>query len=163
MLSRSGHFLAFVALLLAVVMPFCCCTFRSLVSAGASRVPASSIDGDGQLAAKEHDHKGCHHSGGCHHWGSKGSESGGDHHHGPASPEDDSDQHDCTCGKNQTKMMAGERPTAGLPTSVLVAIVNWTIDAWAAPQPSLTVLSGEVWACARPPTSLLRMHCALIV
>ncbi|MBK9126252.1 MAG: hypothetical protein RL580_913 [Pseudomonadota bacterium] len=157
MLTRSGHFRTFVALLLAVMVPFCCCNFHSWVSACASCVPASPVDGDRQLAAKEHDHKGCHHS------GSKGSDSGGDHHQGPVSPEDDSDQHDCTCGKNQVKMMAGEKPTIELPTTVLVAILNWTTVAWAAPEPSITFVSGEVWACARPPTSLLRMHCALIV
>jgi hypothetical protein len=157
MLSPSSHFRTFVALLLAVVVPFCCCNFHSWLSACASCVPASSVDGDRQLAAKEHDHKGCHHS------GSKGSDSGGDHHQGPVSPEDGSDQHDCTCGKNQAKMMAGEKPTIELPTAVLVAILNWTTVAWAAPEPSLTFVSGEVWACARPPTSLLRMHCALIV
>ncbi|QOJ16359.1 MAG: hypothetical protein HRU76_01585 [Phycisphaeraceae bacterium] len=107
--------------------------------------------------ANEHDHKGCHHS------GSKGRDSGGDHQKKPVSPEDDSDQHDCTCGQNQAKMMAGEKPTIELPTTVLVAILNWATVAGAAPEPSPAFVSGEVWACARPPTSLLRMHCALIV
>lgn len=59
--------------------------------------------------------------------------------------------------------MAGEKPTIELPTTVLVAILDWTTVAWTAPETSLAFVSGEVWACARPPTSLLRMHCALIV
>lgn len=157
MLTRSNHFRTFVALLLAVVVPFCCCNFHSWLSVCASCVPTPSVDTHAQVAAKEHDHNGCHHS------GVQTTPSSGDHHKDPTSPDDGSDPHDCTCGKNQAKMMAGEKPTIELPTTVLVAILNWTAVAWASSEPSHTFVTGEVWACARPPTSLLRMHCALIV
>lgn len=157
MLTRSSHFRTFVALLLAVVVPFCCCNFHSWVSACASCVPARSVEEGGHVAANEHDHHGCRHS------GALSTNSGGDHREGPVSPDDGSDPHDCNCGKNQAKMVSVEKPTIDLVTTVVVAILDWSTSAWAAVEPSHTFVRGEVWACARPPTSLLRMHCALIV
>lgn len=156
MLTRCSHFRTFVALLLVVVVPFCCCNFHSLLTACEACVPACAGHESRTAAANGHDdndHEHLHASG-----ARPGSETR--HHHGEPS---DGDTQDCTCGKHEAKMLSGEKPTIELPTTVLVAILNWTTVAWAAPEPSLTFVSGEVWACARPPTSLLRMHCALTV
>ncbi len=157
MLFRSSQFRTFIALLMAVVVPFCCCNFHAWVSACASCVPAAVVDGDRHVTASEHDHHGCHHS------GTDAARSSGDHHETPTSPGDGSDPHDCTCGKDQAKMMSGEKPTIDFALAVLVATLNWITSNWTSVEPAHTFVSGEVWACARPPTSLLRLHCALIV
>ncbi len=60
-------------------------------------------------------------------------------------------------------MMSGEKPTIDFALAVLVATLNWITSNWTSVEPAHTFVSGEVWACARPPTSLLRLHCALIV
>lgn len=60
-------------------------------------------------------------------------------------------------------MLSGEKPTIELPTAVLVAILNWVAIPSSAAEPSRPFTNGEIWAAVRPPTSLLRLHCALIV
>jgi len=60
-------------------------------------------------------------------------------------------------------MLSGEKPTIELPTAGLVAILNWVAVPSSVAEQSRPFSNGEVWASARPPTSLLRLHCALIV
>jgi hypothetical protein len=156
MLSRDSHLRTYISLLLAVVVPFCCCNFHSLLTACEACVPACAGH-HGQTAPanghEQHDHQ--------HGGGSDGrSDSGTRHHHdGPS----DGDPQDCTCGKHEAKMLSGEKPTIELPTAVLVAILSWVAVPPSAAEPSRLFSNGEIWASARPATSLLRLHCALIV
>jgi hypothetical protein len=156
MLSRNGHFRTCLSLLLAVVVPFCCCNFHSLLTACEACVPACAGHESRTEAANGHDdndHEHLHASG-----ARPGSETR--HHHGEPS---DGDTQDCTCGKHEAKMLSGEKPTIELPTAGLVAILNWVAVPSSVAEQSRPFSNGEVWASARPPTSLLRLHCALIV
>lgn len=155
MLSRDGHFRTCLCLLLAVVVPFCCCNLHSLLTACEACAPACA-DRHGHTAAA---------TGPTHHDQGHGDGRGGDsdsktrHHETPSQ----GDPQNCTCGKHDAKMLSGEKPTIDLPTAVPVAIHNWIVMPLSAAEPLRAFTNGEVWAFARPPTSLLRMHCALIV
>lgn len=156
MFSRNGHFRTCLSLLLAVVVPFCCCNFHSLLTACEACVPAGAGHHGHAAASNGHAHNDHEHSDGS---GGR-SDSETRHHHGEPS---DGDHQDCTCGKHEAKMLSGEKPTVELPTVVLVAILNWVAMLSSAAEPSRPFTNGEVWASARPATSLLRLHCALIV
>lgn len=156
MFSRNSHFRTCLSLLLAVVVPFCCCNFQSLLTACEACVPACSGHDGHAAAANGHahnNHEDADESG-------ERSDSETRHHHDTPS---DGDHQDCTCGKHEAKMLSGEKPTIELPTAVLVAILNWVAIPSSAAEPSRPFTNGEIWAAVRPPTSLLRLHCALIV
>lgn len=157
MLTISRQFRSLIALLLAVVVPFCCCNFYSWLKVCAPCEPATLVAGVGQLPSRAHDHRSCHHS------DEPASAVGSAAQQDPDLPADDSDPQDCTCGKHQAKMLSGVKPTLELPASVLVAILHWATVEWPDAEQPGQFMNGAVSACARPPTSLLRMHCALIV
>lgn len=156
MFSRKGNFRTCLSLLLAVVVPLCCCNFQSLLTACEACVPACAGHHGLTATANRHgqnDHEHGDSSGGR-------TESEDRHHHGEPS---DGDIQDCTCGKHEAKMPSGEKPTIKLPTVILVAILNWVAMPPSAAGPSRPFSNGEIWTSFRPTTSLLRQHCALTV
>ena len=155
MLVRSRPFRTLLAVVLAVAVPFCCCKFNAAATACASCVAAPSGERDCTGNVRD-DH-------GCRRADARTADSDGQGPQGPASPDDGSDGHGCTCGNDEAKLVAREKPTIEVPTAVLVAILDWAAVAWAAPEPSHTFVSGGLRAGARPLTSLLSMHCALMV
>lgn len=162
MLHRSSPTRLLVTLLLVVAVPFCCCDFRSFLSGCAScgaEGPATGhdevvahVDADGAA----HDHAACHQ-----HATGHAPENADNHAPLPCGPGNDT--HDCNCGKNDGKMLTVQKPTVELPTSVIVAVLDWTLTADLAPRAISRMPYRDISAVARPPTSLLRMHCALIV
>ncbi|MFN7022052.1 MAG: hypothetical protein ACK4WH_12095 [Phycisphaerales bacterium] len=154
MLHRDSPFRLLVTVLLAVAVPFCCCDFRSLLGGCHSceeATPATS-----QTAEAGHDHADRIDNHGH-------SPTGDDHHRSDPGNAPEQDQHDCTCGNNTGTMLTVEKSTLELPTPVLVAIPEWSaltdlrpLDLFKGPEVEMRVVE-------RPQTSLLRMHCALIV
>lgn len=158
MLDTRSPFRLLVTLLLAVAVPFCCCNFHSWISVCAP-CEAVSHDTGTNLAVHSHERDGGHDHDADHHADSAKTPHGDT----PASPcERGHDEGDCTCSKQSTYLTFA-KPTLEFPTPVLVAVLSFPAitDTWAS-LPSWTKEPGS-WAFTRPPTSLLRLHCALIV
>lgn len=81
---------------------------------------------------------------------------------GPCGPHHE-DQNDCSCGKHDAKMLTGAKPSVEPPVSVIIAILDWVVTTDRASLAQITINRHDAWATARPPTSLLRLHCALVV
>lgn len=60
-------------------------------------------------------------------------------------------------------MLSGAKLRVELPVPVLVAILDWVLTSDRVSLAQITSNRHDVWAAARPPTSLLRQHCALVV
>jgi len=162
MLVRGGPFRLFVALLLAVAVPFCCCNFHSWLSvcvpceAGkhtAAVEPVTHSHADGSA----HDHESAHHA--DHATSSPG--------HDPAAPVSPccpghDDDHECTCGKQHTLMTVAKK-TVELPAPVLVAILPLPVDIDAEASSPFRARVRDLCGVPRPAATLLRLHCALIV
>ena len=162
MLHRSSPFRLLVTLLLVVAVPFCCCDFRSLLggcaSCGAER-PATAHD---EMVAHARADGSAHEHGACHQHATGHTRENADNHTPlPCGP--GNDKHNCNCGKNDGKMLTVQKPTVELPASVVVAVLDWTMAADLVPLAVSRMPIRDISAVARPPTSLLRMHCALIV
>ncbi|MDX2147953.1 MAG: hypothetical protein SFZ23_10555 [Planctomycetota bacterium] len=160
MIFRSAQFRSFVAILLMVAIPFCCCNFRSLL-AGNLACQSTSFAEDGVARASPNPTKahGPSTRGCCH---GKSVSNGGSFDSEPTS--DTSDQpRECSCDKSGGKMLSVEKPGLELPAQVLVAVLEW------AQRPELRLVDPVIGrgqlphAVHRPLTSLVRMHCALIV
>jgi hypothetical protein len=80
----------------------------------------------------------------------------------PCGPNHD-EQNDCSCGKHDSKMLTGAKPSVEPPVPALIAILDWVLTTERIPLAQITINRHDVWATARPPTSLLRLHCALVV
>lgn len=160
MLHRHSTFRLLVTVMLAVAVPFCCCNFHSLLSScvpceaathHAAAKPVADHHSDGAVHAHDSDH----HSGPI-----KAHNDGNEPGESPCGPAHDDD--DCTCGKQNTLLTIAKQ-TVGFPSFVSVAILSfstiaepWTICPFSA-------IDRGLWTAARPPTTLLRLHCALIV
>ena len=160
MLTCSVQSRNFIAILLMAAIPFCCCDFRTLLGGNLSCKATSLLDGGVTSAhlgpAKSHgpSTQGC-----CH--GKSATETGTSD---PDPKNDPSDQpRDCSCDKSGGKMLSVEKPALEHPAQVVVAVLEWA--QW--PElPPLNPVSGREplrRAVHRPLTSLVRMHCALIV
>jgi hypothetical protein len=84
-----------------------------------------------------------------------------DHSTPPCGPENDGQR--CRCGKNEGKVVPDQSPTIDLPAPALLAILDRPAWSGIAPLESSRRLIRNVSGVARPPTSLLRQHCALVV
>lgn len=160
MILRSTQFRSLIAVLLTVAIPFCCCNFRSLLT-GNLACESVSFAEDGVARASPNPTKahvpspyGC-----CH---GKPVSNGGTSDSEPTN--DTSDQpRDCSCDKSGGKVLSVEKPGPELPAQVLVAVLEW------ARRPELRLVDPVIRrgrlprAVHRPLTSLVRMHCALIV
>jgi len=155
MILRSAQFRSLTAVLLTVAIPFCCCNFRSLL-AGNLACESAFFAKVGVARASLNPTKahGC-----CH---GKSVSDGVTSDFEPTS--DTSDQpRDCSCDKSGGKVLSVEKPGLELPAQVLVAVLEWV--QW----PELRLFDPVIGrgqlphAVHRPLTSLVRMHCALIV
>ncbi|MDP1663458.1 MAG: hypothetical protein Q8L55_16225 [Phycisphaerales bacterium] len=160
MLHRGSTFRLFVTLLLAVAVPFCCCNFHSWLSVC---VPCEAAEHPAAIetVAHHHEHATAHDHDSDHHADrTTSSTDGNETSPSPCGPGHDDD--DCTCGKQNT-LLTVAKPTLEFPTPVLVAILSFpTIaDSWAS-TPFRSV-GRDLWVASRPPTTLLLLHCALIV
>ena len=159
MLHRGSAFRLLVTLLLVVAVPFCCCNFRSLLTT-CSSCQASSVMEDveasrGHLHDADRDHAVPHHHATGH------TQHGDGKSPVPCGPGDE--KHKCNCEKNDGKMLTVQKSTVELPMPVVVAILEWSMAADMLPPAAIRVEYRRNLAIARPLTSLLRQHCALIV
>lgn len=160
MLNRTSPFRFVLTLLLAVAVPFCCCDLRSLLSGCAAcdastgadtRTVAVHDDSETRDTPATHTH--------CHGHSPKGDEQDGST---PANAPAN-DQHDCSCGKTTGKMLTVAKTTLELPAPVVVAVLDWFVMSDLRPLDPFKGRDAEQRAVKRLQTSLLRMHCALIV
>lgn len=159
MLQNGSPFRLFVSLLLAVSLPFCCCNFRNLLGGSGSchaSSQASHSASDGESHASHRCHEGRGHEAG--HGYSGDSEKGSS---APCSPGEE--KHDCKCGKSGTQMVSVEKAAVDFPADVVIAIVAWASVTDVVPTSAQVAPLRDLSAPIRPPTSLLRLHCALIV
>ncbi len=149
-----------VTVLLTVAVPFCCCNFHSWLSVCAPceaathhevAEPVAHHHADGAV----HEHKSDHHSDAA-----KIPTDCSQPDSSPCGPGHKDD--DCNCGKQNT-LLEVAKPALELPSPVFVAILvfpaianSWSIS-------SLRTFQRDSLALERPPTTLLRLHCALIV
>lgn len=161
MLHRSSPIRFLLTILLVVAVPLCCCDLRSLLGGCASCEAAPDKDG-AETVSHDHADVTTHEHGACHqHATGHAAESADTHSRPPCNPEND--KHDCDCGKNNSKMLTVEKSTVELPAPVIVATLDWTHVAELVPTAVSRAHYRDASAIARPPTSLLRQHCALIV
>lgn len=160
MLHRDSPFRLLVTVLLAVAVPFCCCNFHSLLSScvpceAATHHDAAKPVADHHSDGAVHDHDSDHHSGPttAHNDGSEPGQS-------PCGPGHDDD--DCTCGKQNTLLTIAKQ-TVEFPSPVLVAILSFPTIAESWALCPFSAMDRGLWTAVRPPTTLLRLHCALIV
>ncbi|MBL8964210.1 MAG: hypothetical protein JNK70_09080 [Phycisphaerae bacterium] len=158
---RSDQFRSFIAILLAVVIPFCCCNLRSLLAGNMACPAAGSFPKDGLADASQSpasDHRPTVH--GCCH--GKSATDGGNSDSEPTNNPSDQPR-DCLCDKSGGKMLSVEKPALELPALVAVAVLEWA--RWPELRPLDPVCGREQRSHAvhRPLTSLVRMHCALNV
>lgn len=156
MLDRGSPFRVFVSLLLAVTIPLCCCSFRSWLGGqsgchgGRSLVESAAAPNDALPA--------CHRHAQAKGPGEDGTDTS------PGSPGGPTEEPDgpCTCGKHYTGTSGIEKPGADLSPPVLVAVLPIVApDLTGAALAVRTARHGHV--PLRPQTSLLRLHCALVV
>lgn len=160
MLSRTSPFRFVLTLFLMLAVPFCCCDVRSLLS-GCGSCEVASLAAPKPTATSSHvdsDDGHTTHSR-CHGHTSKGD----DHDRSAPGNAPKKDQHDCSCGKTTGKMLTVEKSTFELSAPVVVAVLEWSgwsnfraFDAFRGHHVEQRVVD-------RPATTLLRMHCALIV
>jgi len=170
MLFCGGLFRFLLTIVLAVTVPFCCCNFHALMStcAGCERsADIFSADIFTVLGAASFDHE--HADGSHHHHDAKPGQVDGklattssDQSPSPCGP-GHKDEGDCTCGKHDTKMLTAVKSSVEFSTPVLVAVLAWPAIAPLTLDFPTRVQSRRDWAHNRPPTSLLRLHCALVV
>jgi len=159
MLHRGSPFRLLVTLLLVVAVPFCCCNFHSWFSACAScEAPAAS--GEAATVAHVHADSSSHHHA-AHHEHTTGTVADTHTDTAPCAPGDQ--KHDCDCGKNSGMMLSVQKSTVELPAPVVVAVLDWALTSDLLPPVQFQAHEQQLRAVERPPTSLLRMHCALIV
>jgi hypothetical protein len=159
MLHRGSPFRLLVTLLLVVAVPFCCCNFHSMLttcsSCQAAPVAKEVEASHGRSHDADHDHAVPHQHATGHTQGGSGESPA------PCGPGDE--KHKCNCEKNDGKMLTVQKSTVELPTPVIVAVLDWSMAVDLLPSAAIRVQYRGNLAIARPPTSLLRQHCALIV
>jgi len=143
----------FVAVAVTFGLQFCCCNletmFRVCLSCGDHSVAASADHGH------HHHDLASEHAGHAHATGPE------DRHEVPPSREHQHDG-DCTCGSHEVAKSLPEKPRLELPALSLIAVLpEPEFD-----DPGFTSISCR-WtpteSVFRPPTSLLRQHCALTI
>jgi len=162
MLQPGSTFRLLVTLLLAVAVPFCCCNFHSWLSecvpCEAAAHPAAVVD----PVAHHHEHATAHNHESDHHVNRSAAYTEvREPILMPCGLGHDAD-HDCTCGKQNRLQLVVTR-SFEFSTPILVTILSFpTLMDPGALSPFRTV-GRDLWLAFRPPTTLLRLHCALIV
>lgn len=161
MRPHDSTFRLFVTLLLAVAVPLCCCNFHSWLGAcgpcNAAENPAA-VDG----LAPHHEHATAHDHDVDHHALRTAVVTGGNECGPSPDGSGHGDDHDCVCN-NESQPLTVTKQGLEFPAPILVAI-HWfpTMPDTVGVSPSRTG-GRDVWVDSRPPTTLLRLHCALIV
>lgn len=159
MLNRNGPFRFVLTLLLALAVPFCCCDFRSLLGGCGSCESAGPADSP--AVAPSHADSDDGHGARCHCHGRSPQRK--DHDRPTREQAPRNDRHGCLCGKTTGKMLSVEKAAFGIPTPVLVAILECPTTRCLEPGALVRIQYAAARGPMRPTTSLLRMHCALIV
>lgn len=149
-----------VTLLLAAAVPFCCCDFRSILSGCASCGGQEQTESDAAVNTETDGSEHCHGMGHEHAAG-RGSHGNTDHCPAPGSPKND--KHDCNCGKSDGKMLSVQKFTIDFSVPVVIAVLDWKLAADVLPASAFRIQDRYSSGVQRPPTSLLRQHCALTV
>ncbi|KAA0216293.1 MAG: hypothetical protein DYG94_05320 [Leptolyngbya sp. PLA3] len=159
MLAHSPQVRNLIAVFVAVMVPFCCCNLRGLLGAGPSCEgrSASTASSVTSGSAAPLDHREATHS--C----CQATSSGDDEHAGSAPKRGPADERGCTCDKSGGKMLSGEQIGLEIPPQVAIAVIEWLPFAELRPIETCGVREPASQAVERPQTSLVRMHCALIV
>lgn len=150
---RSTTFRSLIALVLAAWMPFCCCTFTGVLNICTSCKPHEPSSEN--AVAKDHHAVPTGH--GCHHEHQDRGSSPGDSDR-PSHHDDDP----CTCGKDKLATIGGEPISIGFPAFLLVCVLPDWEATWGAPARGPTLDRAD-FALHKPPTTLLRLHCALTI
>jgi len=148
---RSTTFRSVVALVLAAWMPFCCCTFTGVLNVCKACGPHEPVEPVAQATPARSSTHGCHHG---HH----------DQETTPADSDRPSHHEDgpCMCGKDTLATIGGEPISIDFPAFLLVCVLpDWEV-AWDAPTLGATMDRADL-ALHKPPTTLLRLHCALTI
>lgn len=162
MTLRSGPVRLLLTILVVATVPFCCCSFHAWLSV-CETCPTVSAGGVEEHFAAIHGVGAAHHHDSDHH-ADDGSPCSGHDGEAPAPCcPDDSGDHGCKCGKHDLKMVSVEKPTVEFSAPVLIAILPWVAVTNIEPPAMCCTFRRFAWAEARPPTSLLRLHCALTI
>ncbi len=144
-----------LALYLAFALPWCCCRMSAAAACCESADPP---DATASRTVDAHVREGHHHDHGDHH-----------HQHGDQAPESDqapsptgpSDHDDsCDCGCEAVGSLLLEKSVTIDYPVLTVAAVTWVASLAPLYRPSVRPLAARATG---PPTSLVRMHCALII
>ncbi len=162
MLQRREPIRLLLTILLAIIVPFCCCDFHAwLDSCDSCDSPALSEP----FTIKAATHAGCSgHPVGepqTHELLHKASISDEKQSQDSSSQQDENQE--CTCAKHDAKMISGVKPTVEFSAPVILAILPW-VESATFEIAGLSFKSDPfAQVFVRPSTSLLRLHCALIV
>ena len=152
MVVHSHKSRAFLAMYLAFGLPFCCCQV-SADSVCCS--PDASADATVSRTVDDHVHPGNHQDHGRQH---QDQSPGNDQPPDPTAPCDHDDSCECGCDKVDS-LFIDQSITIGFPL-FSSATVSWIPTVTTGLRPSARRLA----ICGTgPPTSLVRMHCALIL
>jgi hypothetical protein len=158
--ERSSPFRLLVTVLLMGAVPFCCCNFHSWLSVCA---PCEAVTHHAAAEPVAH-----HHASGAVH------EHTSDHYSEVATTPTDGREpdsspcgpghkdEDCNCGKQNT-LVTVAKTALELPAPVLVAMLSFPAIANSWAMTSLRTFERDSQAPERPSTTLLHLHCALIV
>ncbi len=159
-LHRTSTSRLFITVLLAVAVPLCCCNVRSWLGACApcdAATPRTTTDpaARGHAFTDSHDHESDHHATGA----AAAHESP---EPGPSPCGTGHDDEDCACGKHDT-LLTVAKSAPKFPMPVSVATLSFPTSADASAFPPLRTIERGLRVGARPPATLLRLHCALIL
>jgi len=163
MTHRSSPVRLLLTILVIAMVPFCCCSFHAWLSVCGACETHSDRGASERFAAGHSDVVNHHHDDSDHHAEDGGACSG--HHEdapSPCRPDGPSDD-GCKCGKHDLKMVSFQKPIVEFSTPALIATLPW-VTAGNVQHPVTHYAARRfAWAEARPPTSLLRLHCALTI
>lgn len=148
----SPHARWMLATVMAVALPFCCCNGRLGTQAFGALASIQTVAHGSHHEDTGHRHRGeSRESGhGCHSSGQS---------EGPTPCDDDGP---CDCEQHkQIKQLPERSTTVDLSWTVIAILATVEQTEWIPEPPSITRLSPA--AVPRPPTSLLRLHCALTI
>lgn len=171
MSHRGTPFRALLTVVLAIMLPLCCCNFHGWVLSHLScEVPAaaaSSLANAWSGTINELDLTDDRISDAADECCSKSQPSGGQDAENRSADKDHdrnhSDRHECDCGKNSVKMLAAATATLELQAPVVIAILAWLPATGTAAYVSFPAKGADSRPHERPPSSLVHMHCALNV
>ena len=164
----SGPFRFVLTIVLAMAIPFCCCKLNAfLVACSDCETSTDSLLVTGASSFNHtHVNISCHQSElNPHQVVLKLTNTNNEHSKPPNGTEHNNKHGDgnCACGNHDSKMLTAIKSSVEFSTPVLIAVLPWqelsplTLDL------PTRVQFHHDWAQIRPPTSLLRLHCALIV